>query len=279
MWRERAVLVRSASLLPVLAGPMVLWLLTALRDAPGETHWMTPQEKLLQLASPFINYLLPLDLISAALVFGAVAAGRRHLLDRTCAARHRGRRSACDPVRGAPVRSDGHQLPGYPHRHHVGISPVRRCRSGAPAATGPAGGRHRADRAVCGAHGSCGGGLDGTSARPRRSPDRHRGGTTRGLGRHDQRAAGGGARVLERGTAQQADLERSAHRISPASAADHRAGCILAAAVRQSRTTADPPAARLCQAGPRGVTTFPPMPRWWRTRTVDALRCATSISS
>ena len=41
----------------------------------GETHWMTPQEKLLQLASPFINYLLPLDIISAALVFGAVALG------------------------------------------------------------------------------------------------------------------------------------------------------------------------------------------------------------
>ena len=75
MWRERAVLARSASLLPVLTGPMVLWLLTALRDAPGETHWMTPQEKLLQLASPFINYLLPLDLVSAALVFGAVAFG------------------------------------------------------------------------------------------------------------------------------------------------------------------------------------------------------------
>ena len=75
MWRERRVPVRSASLLPVLTGPMVLWLLTALRDAPAETHWMTPQEKLLQLASPFINYVLPLDLISAALIFGAVALG------------------------------------------------------------------------------------------------------------------------------------------------------------------------------------------------------------
>ena len=35
MWRERRVLVRSASLLPVLIGPTVLWLLTALRDAPA----------------------------------------------------------------------------------------------------------------------------------------------------------------------------------------------------------------------------------------------------
>jgi hypothetical protein len=75
VWRERALLVRSVSLLPVLTGPMVLWLLTALSDAPGETHWMTPQEKFLQLSSPFINYVLPLDLISAALIFGAVTLG------------------------------------------------------------------------------------------------------------------------------------------------------------------------------------------------------------
>ena len=139
MWRERAVLVRSASLLPVLTGPMVLWLLTALREAPTETHWMTPQEKLLQLASPFINYVLPLDLISAALVFGGVALGiataRIVVAPRAIA----GRRRACDPVRGTPVRSDGDQLPGYPHHHHAGLSAVCRGRSGARVAAGPAG--------------------------------------------------------------------------------------------------------------------------------------------
>ena len=144
MWRERAVLVRSASLLPVLTGPMVLWLLTALRDAPRETHWMTPQEKLLQLASPFINYLLPLDLISAALVVRRCGAGRRDLPGSRVAPRAiRGRRRACDPVRGTSVRSDGDQLPGYPHRHHAGLSAVRRGRSGAPAAAVAAGGRCR----------------------------------------------------------------------------------------------------------------------------------------
>jgi len=73
--RERRGLFRSASLLPVIAGPLVLALLMPLRDAPAATHWMTLQEKLLQLASPFINYLLPLDIISAGLVAGAVVAG------------------------------------------------------------------------------------------------------------------------------------------------------------------------------------------------------------
>jgi len=70
--RERRGLFRSASLLPVIAGPLVLALLMPLRDAPAATHWMTLQEKLLQLASPFINYLLPLDIISSGLVAGAV---------------------------------------------------------------------------------------------------------------------------------------------------------------------------------------------------------------
>ena len=75
MWRGRATLVRSASLLPVLAGPIFLSLMTALRDAPAATHWMSPHDKLVQAASPFINYLFPLDMISAVLVFGGVTLG------------------------------------------------------------------------------------------------------------------------------------------------------------------------------------------------------------
>src|SRR5439155_24799783 len=59
----RAVVVRSASLLPVLAAPMLLWLLTPLRDQPAAMHWMNPHDKLVQAASPFINYLFPLDMI------------------------------------------------------------------------------------------------------------------------------------------------------------------------------------------------------------------------
>lgn len=75
MRHGRAVLVRSAALLPVLAGPIILSLLTALRDAPAATHWMSPHDKLVQAASPFINYLFPLDMISAVLVYGGVALG------------------------------------------------------------------------------------------------------------------------------------------------------------------------------------------------------------
>jgi hypothetical protein len=73
MWRDRAVLARSASLLPVLAGPLLLSFLTALRDAPAATHWMNPHDKLVQVASPFINYIFTLDMFSAVLVYGAVA--------------------------------------------------------------------------------------------------------------------------------------------------------------------------------------------------------------
>jgi hypothetical protein len=71
----RALLVRAATLLPVLAGPTLLWLLAPLRDAPAAAHWMNPQEKLVQAASPFVNYLFPLDMVSAALVYGGVALG------------------------------------------------------------------------------------------------------------------------------------------------------------------------------------------------------------
>ena len=49
--------------------------LTRLRDAPGPLDWMNPQEKLIQFASPFINYLFPLDMITAALLYGGVALG------------------------------------------------------------------------------------------------------------------------------------------------------------------------------------------------------------
>jgi hypothetical protein len=75
VWRGRPVIARAASLLPVLAGPALLWLLAPLHDASAATHWMNPQEKLVQAASPFVNYRFPLDMISAALVYGGVALG------------------------------------------------------------------------------------------------------------------------------------------------------------------------------------------------------------
>jgi hypothetical protein len=74
-WRGRPVILRAASLLPALAGPTLLWRLAPLHDAPVAMHWMKPQEKLVQAASPFVNYLFPLDMVSAVLVYGGVALG------------------------------------------------------------------------------------------------------------------------------------------------------------------------------------------------------------
>lgn len=63
------------ALLPVLAAPLLLSFMTTLRDAPAAMQWMNPQEKLIQLASPFINYSFPLDMFTAALLYGGVALG------------------------------------------------------------------------------------------------------------------------------------------------------------------------------------------------------------
>ena len=73
MWRGGSVWRRSAALAPVVAGPIMLSLVTSLRDEPVATHWMTPHEKLVQVASPFINYVFPLDIVTAVLIYGGVA--------------------------------------------------------------------------------------------------------------------------------------------------------------------------------------------------------------
>ncbi|HEY2618159.1 MAG TPA: hypothetical protein VGI78_12530 [Acetobacteraceae bacterium] len=75
LWRGRAVLSRASALLPVLAGPLLLWPLTPLHRASAAMHWMSPHEKLVQMASPFVNYIFPLDIVSAVLVYGGVALG------------------------------------------------------------------------------------------------------------------------------------------------------------------------------------------------------------
>jgi len=75
MRNPRAVLVRSCGLLAVLAGPVSVSLLTTLRDAPAAMQWPRMDVKLVNAASPFINYVFPLDMISAALVYGGVVLG------------------------------------------------------------------------------------------------------------------------------------------------------------------------------------------------------------
>jgi hypothetical protein len=75
MRQHRAVLIRTAALLPVLLGPLLLSFLTAVHDMPATVNWTDAQAKLVQITSPFINYLFPLDVISAGLVYGGVALG------------------------------------------------------------------------------------------------------------------------------------------------------------------------------------------------------------
>ncbi len=88
--RRRTMLSALLALLPLLAAPLFLSFMTTLHDAPAAMHWMTPHEKLVQLASPFINYSFPLDMITAALLYGgvvlAVAAGWLTLAPRAAAA-------------------------------------------------------------------------------------------------------------------------------------------------------------------------------------------------
>jgi hypothetical protein len=71
----RDMLVRSAVLLAVVAAPTVLAFLAPIHDQPLATHWMDLHDKLIQIASPFINYNITLDLITAALLYGGVAIG------------------------------------------------------------------------------------------------------------------------------------------------------------------------------------------------------------
>ncbi len=75
MWHGRGVLVGTVLLLPVLLGPILLSLLTALRNEPGTADWMDLPAKLIQMVSPFINYFFSFDVISALLVYGGVALG------------------------------------------------------------------------------------------------------------------------------------------------------------------------------------------------------------
>ena len=54
---------------------MFLSLLTELSDGTSATHWMNPHDKLIQTASPFINYLFPLDMATALFVYAVIAIG------------------------------------------------------------------------------------------------------------------------------------------------------------------------------------------------------------
>jgi hypothetical protein len=71
----RAVVVRCGCLFAVLAGPIVLIFFATVDDASLAPHWPRLDVKLVNAASPFINYVFPLDMITVVLVYGGIALG------------------------------------------------------------------------------------------------------------------------------------------------------------------------------------------------------------
>jgi len=75
MSNVRQALRRGAALAAVAAGPIVLASLTAVHTEPLAAHWPRLDVKLVNAASPFINYVFPLDMITAVLVFSGIGLG------------------------------------------------------------------------------------------------------------------------------------------------------------------------------------------------------------
>lgn len=71
----RSTLIRCVGLSAVLAGPIVLGMLAGVHDAPAAPHWPRWDVKLVNAASPVINYVLPLDMTTAVLFYGGIALG------------------------------------------------------------------------------------------------------------------------------------------------------------------------------------------------------------
>jgi hypothetical protein len=65
---------RAAALTLVFGIPVLLYALSDLRAMAGDAEFPSPQAKASQLLVPFINYNLPLDLLTAALTIGFAAA-------------------------------------------------------------------------------------------------------------------------------------------------------------------------------------------------------------
>ena len=65
---------RAAVLAAVFAAPVGLYAGSALQDMPGEAEFLSPAAKLGQLLVPFVNYSLPLDIVTAVVSVGFVLA-------------------------------------------------------------------------------------------------------------------------------------------------------------------------------------------------------------
>ncbi len=74
LWRRRAsttsVAWRAAALIPVAGPVLVLYAVSPLATLSTPNQWSSASDKLWQLAFPFSNYLLPLDVATAVMLFG-----------------------------------------------------------------------------------------------------------------------------------------------------------------------------------------------------------------
>ncbi len=66
----KAMAIRIAAAVPVLAGPLLLYALSPFSPMESGTAWPSLYDKLRELLMPFANYILPLDLVTAATVAG-----------------------------------------------------------------------------------------------------------------------------------------------------------------------------------------------------------------
>jgi hypothetical protein len=76
----RALLARMAAVMPIIAPPLVLYLISPLASLADETEFASVAYKLRQLVFPFANYLLPLDIGTGCMVciflLACAASGR-----------------------------------------------------------------------------------------------------------------------------------------------------------------------------------------------------------
>lgn len=74
LWSHRAqpavLLARTATLLPLFAVPFGLYLMSPLALEPNHTEYLSIAGKVAQLAFPFTNYILPLDIVTGCFVGG-----------------------------------------------------------------------------------------------------------------------------------------------------------------------------------------------------------------
>jgi len=74
LWSHRAqppvLLARAATLLPLLAVPFGLYLMSPLALVPDHIEYLSIAGKIAQLAFPFTNYILPLDIVTSCVVGG-----------------------------------------------------------------------------------------------------------------------------------------------------------------------------------------------------------------